>query len=67
MRHLLLTSASLLFVANGAWAETQILNFYEGDTVLLPPVASIAQPGLSPYPGEQCTEPRDKPGSGRPF
>jgi opacity protein-like surface antigen len=47
MRALLLSAASVVIFTGGAAAETASLNLSEGDSVLLPPVASIAQPTLS--------------------
>ncbi len=47
MRSLLLSGASVIFLAGGAAAETSAINISEGDSVLLPPVASIAAPSLS--------------------
>jgi opacity protein-like surface antigen len=47
MRSLLFSGASLLILTGGALAENSSISISEGDSVLLPPVASISQPSLS--------------------
>lgn len=47
MRGVLLSLVCLVTMTGGAAAETSVVNYSQGDSVLLPPVGAIGQPALS--------------------